>query len=344
MSIDNLNKKLESFSLEDFLKERKLLEDLSMNILKNEPSLMGSKQLNWEGENIFNPLKNTRPEDVLDYIKEKQNKKKVEKKQTEDAVLDAILNMKHTNKVDKLSGVPLSLDDMKMFRVYVIEGNTASLNIIDDLKNSDGLFISARASKINLDNHKITAKTHNNIDKDIINHIISEFFIYVKKLSESHKNATSLRDLPILKKSDYENIEDFYKQIRYREGLCSSIIRSEYKNIPPNFILGSENNILLIIDSIKGTTKKCGKTSIFKVNSTYETYNYIIDDEMENTIVIGRCPEESEPGINLFINKNSLYNYEYSTDDDISAVNIFYQFYAVGKFPQLNYLSFDITD
>lgn len=98
------------------------------------------------------------------------------------------------------------------------------------------------------------------------------------------------------------------------------------------------------------TWKQVGDTGLLDINDritkdikdTYE--NLLYNDEMADTVIIGRCPTEGEPGINLIVNQSGFDNFDYSEDDEICAVNALYEFYAGGKYPQMNYLSFELTD
>lgn len=184
-------------------------------------------------------------------------------------------------------------------------------------------------------------------EKEIINHIVSEYIKGVKKLANSN-NKTSLRKERIIKKSEYDTLT-LYKHIKTNIMICDSAIASIITE-RPNFILASKKNITLITEAIGHTWKLVGKTGILDINDritkdikdSYE--NLIYNDEMGDTVIIGRCPKEGEPGINLIVNQISLDNFDYSEDDEICAVNAMYEFYAGGKYPQMNYLSFELID
>lgn len=172
--------------------------------------------------------------------------------------------------------------------------------------------------------------------KDFIN---AEFIKKVKELTEKNlDDAANNIKKPLIVKYDEK---DDNSKICNKLTMVSNYIFMKNKSGKPTFIFASKKNISLINDSVNGYWWKDGKT--YKYNKTSDNFNYnlIANDDLGDTVIMGKLPKEGEVGINLVINKTTLTNYEYS-DDDITGVNISFDFFAFGNHPEWNYFRFDM--
>ena len=175
--------------------------------------------------------------------------------------------------------------------------------------------------------------------KDFIN---DEFVKKVKEMCEKNvddygKSIPNHLKNPII----LDGTKDNYVKVSNRISMISNFINVKNRFGPATFIYSSKKNIDFIIESFSGFWWKDGKT--YKYNKTMENFKFdiVANDELGDTVIIGRTPKEGEVGINLVINKNTLTNFEYS-DDDINGINVSFDFFAFGNHPEWNYFSFEM--
>ena len=138
-------------------------------------------------------------------------------------------------------------------------------------------------------------------------------------------------------------ISDVYSKICRRIQSISNQIFNKNKRGPATFIFASKANIDLIIEAFGGFWYRDGKTYKYNRSSDEFRFDFVANNELGNTVIIGRKPEEMEVGINLVINKNTLTNFQCDVDDDdVTGVNLSFNFFAFGSHPEWNYFSFDL--
>lgn len=178
------------------------------------------------------------------------------------------------------------------------------------------------------------------IEVSIKDYINDEFVKFVKNLaSKNVEESTKNMREPFVAQ---ELTKDLYTKLYSRISMISNHISVKTRRGGATFIYASRDNINLIVDAFNGYWLKDGKT--FKYNKKSGGFNYdlIANNDLGNTVIIGRCPKESEIGINLVINKNTLTNFVYS-EEDVSGVNLSFDFFAFGRRPEDNYFMFDIN-
>jgi len=176
--------------------------------------------------------------------------------------------------------------------------------------------------------------------KDFIN---DEFVKKVHELSDKNieDSKTHLKSELVADLSSDTRTKDSFSKICNRISMISNYIHVKNRRGPATFVLASKKNIDLIVEASSGQWRKDGKT--FKYNKTLDSFNFdlVANNDLGDTVIIGRTPQESEVGINLVINKNTLTNFEYS-DDDISGINLSFDFYSFGQHPEWSYFSFNL--
>lgn len=178
------------------------------------------------------------------------------------------------------------------------------------------------------------------IETGIKDYINDKFLVLVKELASKNiedKFTNNIKkDLVVS-----DDNKDDYSRVCNRLTMVSNYIQMRGKLGRPTFILASKKNINYIIDAVSGYWWKDGKT--YKYNKLTDNFNYnlIANDDMGDSVIMGRVPKEGEVGINLVINKNTLTNFEYS-EDDITGINLSFDFFAFGNHPDWNYFSFDM--
>ena len=173
--------------------------------------------------------------------------------------------------------------------------------------------------------------------KDYIN---DKFLIKVKELASKNIDNKLTNNI----KKDIivgDNKKDDYTKVCNKLTMVSNYVQMKNRIGKPTFVLASKNNINYINEALSGYWSRDGKT--YKYNKLTENFNYnlIANNDMGDTVIMGRVPKEGEVGINLVINKKTLTNFEYS-DDDITGINLSFDFFAFGNHPEWNYFSFDM--
>jgi len=175
--------------------------------------------------------------------------------------------------------------------------------------------------------------------KDFIN---DEFIKKVKELSEKNidEKITNKLKSPILLNED-GNGKRILTTVSNRISMISNYINVKNRRGPATFILASKKNIDVIIEAFSGWWWQDGKT--YKYNKTLDNFRFdlIANDDIGDVVIVGRKPNEGEVGINLVINRNTLTNFVYN-EDDITGINLSFDFFSFGKNPEWNYFSFEM--
>ncbi len=214
----------------------------------------------------------------------------------------------------------------------------------DDLANASIPTIEVRLfNAVGRMKDRLIPLTNTRIDIGIKDFINDEFLKKVRELADKNiedSNTKLKTELVVDSSSDNRN-KDSNTKICNRISMISNYIQVKSRRGPATFILASKKNIDLIVEASSGHWRNDGKT--FKYNKTSDHFNFdlVANNDLGDTVIVGRTPKESEVGINLVINKNTLTNFEYS-DDDISGINLSFDFYAFGQHPEWSYFSFDL--
>lgn len=187
------------------------------------------------------------------------------------------------------------------------------------------------------------------ISISIENFINSEFIKKIKELSiknrahslvmSTKEDKNKISDSIIIKEID----NSLFKQINARLVLISNYILSKGRMGSPNFIFASRKNIE-IIDKINNEGLKKNVSTYIYDNNNKLKYNLVINDELGDTVIVGRTPnDDTNLGINLVINEKTLNNYTFS-EDDITGINLGFEFVTVGNRPEYNYYSFEMRE
>lgn len=356
------------FDVEQYKKDIKELNELTSRILKNNPSLV---RISTDSHDISNhdyikklskiDLKKTNfnPNDKEEIKKDFSGKQWVGESLSHDII------EKSKEKVEETELPPIAKDlkDLNMYGVYAISGykfNAYYLDLVEEKneievkteKKADfwnkgtliendypilGLKLFNYSSKLQF---KTIPIKNVRLDIAIKDHLNEEFIKIVKELSEN--NVTDGAGRVAKKPLHLYGNPDESKKVIIKINSISNYIAVKCRRGPANFILASKENIESIMDSYSGTWSNQGKT--FKYNKAIESFNYtlIANENIGNTVIMGRCPKDNEPGVNLVINKNTLNNYNFS-EDDITGINLQYEFTVLGKNSQNNYFSFEMN-
>ena len=84
--------------------------------------------------------------------------------------------------------------------------------------------------------------------------------------------------------------------------------------------------------------------SVDSLNMFSAGLNIYVSGKLNNTVLVGRLPKASEPGIHLVTTKKDISGKINMTDHDISDIDLSYMIATTGKFPEHNYLQFNILD
>jgi hypothetical protein len=176
--------------------------------------------------------------------------------------------------------------------------------------------------------------------KDFIN---DEFIRKIKEMTNRHKESEDEVIKNITSNIEVsEGLKDTFTKVSNRINMISNYINVKNHRGGATFIFASRKNINFIVEAYSGWWYRDGNT--YKFTKTMENFNLdlVANDNLENTIIVGRCPKEGEVGLDLIINRNTLNNFQY-TEDDISGVNLSFDFHAFGHHPESNYFSFDLN-
>lgn len=336
---ERLSELLEIFDYEQYKKDIEKLNELTSKILKNnapqkqEPNFKNDekeKNIRMFGDN---------------WVGKKLSKEIVEKsKEKIENDLPAIIK---------------NLDKLGLYRCYAVSDNKFNASYLDMVElNSEekeeetkddtvykmgleGSFDSLKRKKIGVKlfnfvgrmNERFVSLENKSIDVGIKDFINDHFIKKVKEIAE--KNTVDEKTKFLKEPLDITKDESINKISNKIYGI-SNYIGAKSKRGAATFILASKKNIELILE-VTNHWKLDGKT--FKYNEG--NLNLIVNDDLEDTVIVGRKPNEGDPGINLVVNRNTLTNFTYS-EEDVSGVNLSFDFFAIGQHPEYNYFSFEI--
>lgn len=296
-------------------------------------------------------------DEMLDYSGDKANTNYVEKE---------IVNMindkrKETVEVTKPS-ILQDLEKLNLYRVFAISDNKFNCAYLDFIEETKENLVKTDEYKVIEDKllNRLKFETYptisvklfsamgrtkeqyidvidKNIDCAIKDFINEKFVEKVKILADKNKE-----NAPLNMKRDFILSEEKERTVKIpnKINMISNYLITKGRRGAASFVFSSKKNIDIIIESMCGNHYKQSNTYIY--NKPINTnLNFIVNDSLGDTVIVGRNPKDDEVGIKLVVNINTLNNYVYS-DDDIEGVSLSFDFFDFGTHPEYNYFSFEM--
>lgn len=272
----------------------------------------------------------------------------------DDELLKLTQEIKNDKSNDDMSFISNELKKLKMFGVYETEDDNVNVEYIDiiDNLNNDWNEISAKvfSKHCRIDKKYIPINKDDKILNKIIYHISNDFINIIKELSDKNKGNMFLKQDLIINENE---INKKGEKLISKLISISNYIYHKNKVDDGIFILSSKKNIELIVKVFNYLNNNENKIYKYEIKNNLN-FNLIVSEDIENTVIIGKCPDKIEinkaghvkeniKGVNLFLKKDTLNNYDLCFDDeDIVGVNISYDFHLFGNHPEYNYFNFNL--
>jgi hypothetical protein len=375
---EKMKELIEIFDYEQYKKDIDQLNELINRIVKNNPScITGLKRDRWDGsitqwvpiERIDGDKQPKEQPKVITDVNEtmKHVKKKIPTEQIKTfgdgwvgKELSSDIIEKSKEKIENdLPSVARDLEKLGLYGCYAVSDNkfnAAYLDFVELVENNsetvlrketDSSFITlekeipAKTLEVRLFNfvgrmnERFISLENKDIDVGIKDFINDEFVKKVKELAD--KNIEDEIKIKALKEPI--DIKEMDKNtLTYRINAVSNYINVKNRRGGATFILSSSKNIDAILKTVSGW--KSGR-KIFKYNKSYSNLDLVVNNDLGDTVIIGRKPQEGEPGINFVVNRNTLTNFTYS-EEDVSGINLSFDFFVFGQHPEYNYFSFEM--
>ena len=154
----------------------------------------------------------------------------------------------------------------------------------------------------------------------VFNFVLDEYVNKVRELCQNYgddvKEAYTIRD-----KSD--------KKIMCKILKASNDIATNGRVGPANFIIAQSKYLPLLRNSLK--------LKYYNATDNLIIPNFIICEELENEIIVGRYPSHVDPGIHIVLNENIWLKNEPYNKDDKKYLDITYAVETTGRNPHLQY-------